>query len=142
MAITRAQALSGTRKQREFFSDFVTSFKKTPAGDQLGRVINEDSVNQSLRNLIKTNIGERLFQPLVGSDIYALLFEHNTDENLDLVRTYIDAMINNNEPRVNLLNVELITDFVNENRIEVNLTYNLINNPDPINLTILLKRVR
>jgi len=142
MAITRAQALSGTRKQREFFSDFVTSFKKTPAGDQLGRVINEDSVNQSLRNLIKTNIGERLFQPLVGSDIYALLFEHNTDENLDLVRTYIEAVINNNEPRVNLLNVELITDFVNENRIEVNLTYNLINNPDPINLTILLKRVR
>jgi len=142
MAITRAQALSGTRKQREFFSDFVTSFKKTPAGDQLGRVINKDSVNQSLRNLIKTNIGERLFQPLVGSDIYALLFEHNTDENLDLVRTYIEAVINNNEPRVNLLNVELITDFVNENRIEVNLTYNLINNPDPINLTILLKRVR
>lgn len=142
MAITRAQALSGTRKQREFFSDFVTSFKKTPAGDQLGRVINEDSVNQSLRNLIKTNIGERLFQPILGSDIYALLFEHNTDQNRDLVTTYIRALINNNEPRVNLLNVELIPDLVNENRIEVNLTYNLINNPDPINLTILLKRVR
>ena len=63
MAVTRADTLTGTKKQREFFSDFVTSFSKTPLGDQLGRVTNEQSVKRSIRNLLLTDPGERFFRP-------------------------------------------------------------------------------
>ena len=142
MAVTRADTLTGTKKQREFFSDFVTSFSKTPLGNQLGRVSNEQSVNQSLRNLIKTNLGERLFQPLVGSDVLKTLFENNTQENLDMLEFYIDTTVRNNEPRVNLLQTIINTELLGTNSLEISLIYNLINNPDPITLTILLKRVR
>ena len=142
MAVTRADTLTGTKKQTEFFSDFVTSFSKTPLGNQLGRVSNEQSVNQSLRNLIKTNLGERLFQPLVGSDILKSLFENNTQENLDMLEFYIDTTVRNNEPRVNLLQTIINTELLGTNSLEISLIYNLINNPDPITLTILLKRVR
>ena len=142
MPVTRADALTGTKKQKDFFSDFVTSFAKTPYGNQLGRVENEGSVNQSLRNLIKTNLGERLFQPLIGSDVYASLFELNTPESLDMLETYIRNMIDNSEPRVNLIETMVKSSESDENYVEITLIYNLINNPEPITLTLLLKRVR
>lgn len=141
MAITRADALSGTSKQKELFSDFVTGFDLTPFGNQLGRVTNEQSVNQSLRNLIKTSLGERLFQPMVGSDVYNMLFENNVSENIDLIELFIKNTIENNEPRVFLSGIEVKTS-TNEYSIEINIYYSLINNPEPITLTVILKRVR
>ena len=142
MAITRADALTGTTKQKDFFSDFLTSFAKTPLGNQLGKVTNEQSVNQSLRNIIKTNLGERLFQPLIGSDVYNILFENNTPENISLLELFIENAIRNSETRVNLVQVIVNTEVMDENSVEISLIYNLINNPEPITLTILLKRVR
>lgn len=141
MAIKRAETLTGTSKQKEYFSDFLTGFDLTPFGNQLGRVTNEKSVNQSLRNLVKTSLGERLFQPTVGSDIYAMIFENNMPEDVALIELFVKNTIENNEPRVNLLGVE-VKDRPNENSIEISIYYNLINNPEPINLSILLKRVR
>lgn len=142
MAITRADSLTGTTKQKDFFSDFLTSFAKTPLGNQLGKVTNEQSVNQSLRNIIKTNLGERLFQPLIGSDVYNILFENNTPENISLLELFIENAIRNSETRVNLVQVIVDTEIMDENSVEISLIYNLINNPEPITLTILLKRVR
>lgn len=141
MAITRADALSGTSKQKELFSDFVTGFDLTPFGNQLGRVTNEQSVNQSLRNLIKTSLGERLFQPMVGSDVYNMLFENNVSENIDLIELFIKNTIENNEPRVFLSGIE-IKQPLNEYSLEISIYYSLINNPEPITLTVILKRVR
>lgn len=141
MAITRADALSGTSKQKELFSDFVTGFDLTPFGNQLGRVTNEQSVNQSLRNLIKTSLGERLFQPMVGSDVYNMLFENNVSENIDLIELFIKNTIENNEPRVFLSGIE-VKPSKNDYSIEINIYYSLINNPEPITLTVILKRVR
>jgi phage baseplate assembly protein W len=142
MAVTRADSLTGTTKQKDFFSDFLTSFAKTPLGNQLGKVTNEQSVNQSLRNIIKTNLGERLFQPLIGSDVYNILFENNTPENISLLELFIENAIRNSETRVNLVQVIVNTEIMDENSVEISLIYNLINNPEPITLTILLKRVR
>lgn len=141
MAVTRADALTGTTKQKELFSDFVTGFDITPFGNQLGRVTNEQAVNQSLRNLIKTSLGERLFQPMVGSDVYSMIFENNLPEDINLLELFIKNTIDNNEPRVNLLGVE-VKDQTNENALEITIYYTLINNPEPITLTVLLKRVR
>lgn len=142
MAVTRAESITGTSKQKDFFSDFLTSFAKTPLGNQLGKVTNEQSVNQSLRNIIKTNLGERLFQPLIGSDVYNILFENNTPENISLLELFIENAIRNSETRVNLVQVIVNTEVMDENSVEISLIYNLINNPEPITLTILLKRVR
>ena len=139
--LTRAETLTGTKKKIEFFSDFLDSFGKSPVGDQLGKVINENSVNQSLKNIIMTNNGERPFQPYIGSDIMSMLFEPNVSENYDLLETMIKNAIEVSEPRVNLVQV-LFPENSNENTMEITLIYNLINNPEPITLPIILKRVR
>ena len=150
---TRAESISPKEKQGEVFSDFLNSFAKTPIGEQLGRVTNEKSVNQALRNLIKTNVGERLYQPLIGSDVNASLFENNTEYQINNLQFFIETTIRNNEPRVNLVNVliESSLDFntsetnvpINENEIIITIVYTLINSNQEITLTIpLLKRVR
>lgn len=138
---TRAENLTGSTRQTAFFSDFLNSFGKTPVGNQLALVSNERSVNQALKNLIKTNIGERLYQPDIGSNIYASLFENNVPEVLSTLEFYIQNTINNHEPRVNLLDLS-IKSTSNENGIEITIVYSLINSSDPISFTFLLRRVR
>ena len=139
--ITRAEAITGNNTRKiEFFSDFLNSFAKTPYGNQLGRVTNEQTVNQALRNLIMTNLGERLFQPNIGSSVYESLFEPNLSEHLSLLETYIENTIINNEPRVNAQEISVTS--VDENSIEIKIIYNLINNQTPLTFAFLLKRVR
>tara|TARA_Y100000389_G_scaffold180374_1_gene195135 strand:+ start:693 stop:1169 length:477 start_codon:yes stop_codon:yes gene_type:complete len=153
---TRAESISPKEKQIEYFSDFLNSFAKTPVGNQLGRVTNEKSVNQSLRNLIKTNLGERFFQPIVGSDVNASLFENVNNILLNDIEENIKLTIQNNEPRINLLEVSVqsseisegdaLRDFsgflIQNNSISVTIVYNIINNSEEITLTTILTRVR
>lgn len=139
--LSRAETLTGSTKKAEYFSDFLTSFAKTPVGDQLARVINERSINQSLKNLILTNLGERLFQPYIGSNILASLFENNVSEHYSDIKFYIETTVRNNEKRVNLIDVEVFSGD-NEHDMRVNIVYNTINNPEPITFEYLLKRVR
>lgn len=138
---TRAESLTSASRKTEFYSDFLTSFAKSPVGNQLARVVNEKSINQSLKNLIMTNLGERPFQPYIGSNIYKSLFENNTDETLHDLEFYIDNTIKNNEPRVNLLGVDVNTGFT-ENELVITIVYNTINNLEPITFEYILKRVR
>lgn len=149
---TRADVISPAQKQTEFFSDFMNSFSTTPVGDQLAKISNERSVNQSLRNLIKTNLGERLFQPDIGSDVNTLLFNPVDPSTSQAIRFYIESVITNNEPRVNLIEVSVQTYFdspttglynlTSENEIVITIVYNLINNIQPISFSMVLRRVR
>ena len=150
--LTRAETLTGTKKKTEFFSDFVSSFVVTPMGNQLGRVTNEKAINQSIKNLVLTDLGERLFQPNIGSDISYLLFEPNLVENYDRLEIFIKAVIKNYEPRAQIQQILFsqdagdsfakVQDTVEEHDLYVTIVYNLINNPELITFNLLLKRVR
>jgi phage baseplate assembly protein W len=139
--LSRAETLTGSNRKIEYFSDFTTSFAKTPVGDQLARVINEKSINQSLKNLILTNLGERLFQPYIGSNILSSLFELNDAQDLNDLEFYIENTIKNNERRVNLLGVDVSVGS-NENEIRISIVYNTINSPEQITFEYILRRVR
>ena len=149
---TRADVISPKQKQAEFFSDFLNSFSKTPFGGQLGRVTNERSINQSLRNLIKTNLGERPFQPYVGSNVNSALFDQIDLSTSQTIQFYIETTIQNNEPRVNLLEVDVQTyldqkevgpnNLISEEEIRITIVYSIINNSNPITLSMILRRVR
>lgn len=138
---TRAESLTGATRNKEFFSDFSSTFAKTPFGGDLARITNERAVNQSLKNLIFTDLGERLFQPFIGSDVRASLFNNNTPVNLNLLELQIRTTIENNEPRVILIDVK-VEDGLNEHEVYITIVYALINNPEEITLNIILKRVR
>lgn len=148
--ITRADSFTQLKKKQEYFSDFLNNFAKSPIGEQLGRVTNEQSVAQSLRNLVKTNLGERLWQPQIGSDINASLFENNSHPLNRALEYYIERTIRLNEPRVYLIGVQVnstentnfSTTTTRDNELEVLIRYTLINNPEQLTLNFILKRIR
>lgn len=138
---TRAETLTGTAKKEEHFSDFLDSFAKTPFGGQLGRVVDEQSVIQSIKNLIRTNLGERLYQPQVGSGVNAMLFELNDLPSHAALEFQIKNTLTYNEPRILLIDVDVDYGF-DEHEVEVTIKFMLINKTEPTTLTFLLKRVR
>lgn len=140
--LTRAESLTQGVRKAEYYSDFTRSFAKTPVGNQLSRVINDDSIQQALKNLILTNLGERLFQPFIGSNVLSSLFENGTLESFAQIEFFIQNTIDNNEPRVNLIDVNVSSSDVSEHEIVINIVYNTINNPAPVTFTYILKRVR
>ena len=67
-------ALTPRTRAEEFFSDFTRNLEQIPGRGDTSRVINENAVRQSIRNLIMTDRGERLMQPNIGCDIYEGLY--------------------------------------------------------------------
>jgi len=141
MATSRADVILNPRGKREDFSDFLDSFAMTPVGNQLGKVTDVQSVNQSLKNLILTSVGERLFQPLIGCSIYNSLFELNDNMQASNMKFLIETTIKNNEPRASVIGVSVLPE-ADENTFGINIIYNIINSTDPITLNFTLKRVR
>jgi phage baseplate assembly protein W len=138
---TRADKITQLSKKQEFFSDFLTNFDKHPITNNLAKTTNEESVKQSLRNLILTNIGERLFEPTVGSNVLASLFEPDDVVTAQNIVYHINLTVAQNEPRVNMLDVSVVP-LPDQNAFSVSLLFSIINNPTPIALSLILRRVR
>ena len=128
-------------KRPEYYSDFSTAFVMTPAGKSLARVTDEESVKQSLRNLILTDQGERLFQSNVGGNVRRSLFDlADSPFNFSLKLT-IQKCIEYYEIRAFNVQISVNTPF-DSSELIVEIVFNIINNPEPINLLITLQRVR
>ena len=82
------------------FRDISLSFAKHPITDDIGVFYNEDAIKRSVQNLVRTRIGERFYNPLLGSKIEDFMFEQATqDIALDL-EDEILILLENYEPRV------------------------------------------
>lgn len=85
-----------------------------------------ERINQSIRHILLTRIGERFFVPEFGSRLHELIFEPNDEVLRDLLKLYIDDALRKWEPRIKVLEIEpIIKDY--DNTVPVNITYNLIN---------------
>lgn len=136
-----ATGANAVRKMPELYSDFLNSFSKTPVGNGLARVVNERSINQSLKNIILTNKNERLFNPNFGSNINMILFENNTESVISALNFYIRNAIEREEPRVELIDV-ILDSSERDNAVTINIVYRTLFSQDIQNFTFILKRVR
>jgi phage baseplate assembly protein W len=74
---------------------------------------NETAIARSVRNLVLTDQGERFFNPILGSKVSRLLFENVDEITASAIQEEITTTINNFEPRVNLLSVDVSPDYDN-----------------------------
>ncbi len=125
----------------KIYSDLFTNFDQHPITDDVAVKTNEEAIKQSIRNLIQTNKGERLYQPNIGGDIKRLLFENNTPQTLILMREVIGEAIKTYEPRANVIDL-VISPNEEQNAIAVSITFNVINRQEPVSLNVILDRVR
>ena len=141
MALSRADAITQTLKKVDTYSDFTTNFIKHPISNELVVVKNEDSVKQSFKNLILTNIFERFYNPFFGSNVERTLFENFGPWVVEDLNRYISVAAKQFENRIQILNTQ-ITDNSDQNGISINIVFSILNNPEPVSINLFLKRVR
>jgi phage baseplate assembly protein W len=123
------------------YSDLDLDFIAHPTtGDVLVKTGN-DAIKRSVRNLILTNYYEKPFRPGIGSNALKLLFDNATPLTANFLRDAIFQVIQNYEPRVELIEVKVRFDYDN-NGYDVRLTYVILNKNEPVTTTLFLERIR
>jgi len=107
------------------FKDISSSFQISPLNFDLIAIKNETAIARSIRNLVFTIPGERFFNETLGSTISKSLFENINDISAEIIRNQIESVIQNYEPRVDLISVEVLPNY-EENSFDVNISYNIV----------------
>lgn len=141
MAALKQRVLKETEKQEIYYSDFLTNFNIHPNKKDVVATVNEDAIKRSVRNIILTNRGERVMNPLFGSDINAILFENMAPATEEALKQYIIDAIKNYEPRARLENV-IISPSYDLNAYGVTIVFSTINTREPITMEMLISRIR
>ena len=125
-------------------SDFFNNFDIHPNKNDVAKLVNEDSIKNSIKNIIMTRRGERLYNPEFGSEIYNVLFENFSPQTEDELKSLIRTAIENNEPRANVIDIivtPLLTD--SDSAYSVAVYFTTINTLDEtLVLEILINRIR
>jgi len=125
----------------KIYSDLDLTFNRLPGSGDVAMRYDSQSVISSVRNLLLTNFYERPFQPNLGSNIDALLFEPITDLTANILQNEIKNVINNFEPRVQIKSLSVVVT-PNQNSFSVNLEFYIGNNTTPTAVNLILQRSR
>jgi phage baseplate assembly protein W len=123
------------------FQDLDLNFTPHPVTGDIVRKFDENAIKQSIRNLILTRNYERPFHSEIGSPIRALMFDLVTPLTAITVKRAIIDVINNYEPRAELMAVEPVISPDN-NSLYVSITFKIRNTEKPVTLDLLLERTR
>lgn len=140
-SIKRSERITEKAYTPSVYADFTLDLDKAYNSKDLLLLKNEDAVKSSIRNILLTNRNERPFNPFLGSDISAILFENITPSTTSLLKEFIVKSIENFEPRAKLITVEVSpSDDLNQYYITV--VFTITTNPQPVALDLILNRVR
>lgn len=112
------------------FKDISLSFLRHPVTNDIAVLKNEDAIKRSVVNLVRTRVGERFFNSLLGSSIENYLFDLSNFDIADPLQEEITNLISNFEPRVNLrsVDVELLAD---SNELNIKMVYDIVGLSSP-----------
>lgn len=140
----RIDKITSSEKASEkapYYSDFYNNFNMHPHNRTLAKYTNDNAVKRAVRNLIMTQPGERRFQPEYGCNLRRFLFENVSEYVAGLIKDVIMETIAQYEPRVRVLDVIIIpNDAINS--YEVTVVFEVINNVNPMSISLTLYRVR
>jgi phage baseplate assembly protein W len=107
------------------FKDISMSFQSNPLTNDLIALKNESSIARSVRNIVFTLPGEKFFNDNFGSRIGRSLFENLDSSSALVIKDEIENSIQNYEPRVSLIDVQVNPDFDNS-AFDVIITYRIV----------------
>ena len=111
------------------FKDLSMSFKVNPLNDDLIPLKNEAAIARSIRNIVFTSPGEKIFNPEFGSEISKVLFENIDEISAISIKDEIETSIRNYEPRVQLEEVDIEADLSPED-VTITFTNSSTSNTD------------
>lgn len=128
-------------QRKNIYKDFDLSFTRNALTGDIGVKTDAAAINQSLKTLILTNFFERPFQPDVGSNARALLFEPADPLTIADLKNIIEMTIANYEPRVNVLDV-IVQDNSDANAYSISIRYSMNDVKEIADANIVLERLR
>ena len=108
------------------FRDFSIGFKSNPNTEDFSVVKNENSIKQSIRNLVLTGDNERVFAPRNGSRLRQMLFEPFDVFVGEDIKEEIINVVSRLEPRVRLNAVRLYPDNVDDTQLHIEIDYTIV----------------
>lgn len=126
---------------QKIYSDIDFNFTRTPGRNDIALSYDEMAVIRSVRNLLLLKNYEKPFQPAIGSRVNQVLFEPISPITSSTLRTEIEAVINNFEPRARIDFVTVKEDYDN-NAYSVSIQFYIGNNVQPTAINLILERTR
>lgn len=123
------------------FSDLSLNFTAHPVKGDVIKLIDDDAIKRSVRNLVLTNHFERPFHPEIGSNVRKLLFDNITSVTSFQIQREIIDVIQNFEPRVQMKQVTVVVDPDN-NGYNATIEFYILNSGRFVTVDYFLERLR
>jgi len=130
-----------SNKNTRLYSDFNLNFKPHPLTGDLQMKYDEDAVKQSVYNLIMLNRYEKPFRPEISGEVRELLFEPMNNATAIAIRSKIEFILKQFEPRIKLEDV-LVEPAFEKQQYNITIKYTIINTLSSVEQKIFLQRVR
>ena len=113
-----------SRNQSRKFRDISLAFVKHPVTNDIGVFTDEDAVRRSVTNLVRTRLGERFYNDLIGTQVEESLFESQSPDMAEVIEDDILLLLENFELRVT--NVQVVVSYpVDTNELVVHIAYDI-----------------
>ena len=130
------------KRSSRVYKDLNLNFTRNPVTGDVATVTDVNAVKRSIRNLLLTNHYDRPFHPEIGSNIRSILFEPVTPIVADVLERNVKDVIDNFEPRAELISITANTQIDN-NRYDVTIKFYLVNSPSGVEtVNLFLERLR
>lgn len=118
------------RKTSRQFKDISLTFTRNPVTNDILPLRNEDAIKKSVMNLVKTRVGERFFNNLLGTDLKDALFDLGSPALALSLESEIETLLENFEPRVAepRVDIQFKTD---SNELRIRIQYDIVGIPAP-----------
>lgn len=113
------------------FKDISLSFVRNPVTNDIVAITNQDAIKKAVINLVRTKVGERFFNRLLGTNIDNSMFELQTPELASSLESEINTVLKNFEPRISN-STSIVTYPDDSNEINIRISYDIVGLPLPI----------
>ena len=112
------------------FKDISLSFEPHPVTKDLPILKNSNAISRSVRNIVQTIPSEKFFNSIFGSDVRSSLYDFVDFGTASLIEEQIITAIENFEPRVANLQVE-VSPKPDDNTFEVTVLFDIVGQDVP-----------
>ena len=125
------------------YKDLNLFFTKNPLSSDVSKVTDVQAIKRSVRNLVLTKQGERLFHPEIGGNVHNQLFELFTPLVAVELEDSIHDVIEHYEPRAIVEEVVIGDQTLDHNALRITIRFALVNVPNEIHeIDLFLNRIR
>lgn len=112
-----------TENKRFMGRGFQFPFGVDPATSRIAMSGAEDNIRESIRLILRTNIGERVMLPEFGTSAGDFLFSDSSAERVSSLESSVREALEQWEPRISDVEVSAVDNGGSRNMVELNIRY-------------------